>query len=299
MYALEHYDEIDDLYRRKQKRRVALFLTTLAMSGACLGGGLYANNIAKSKTMEQYEYVIVQAENALERDDKLRLYEEAIGIDPTLQEGYLEYLAICEDDKIFNIDECDAFEQIYEKYKKTLKTNNEAYVSVNFKYACILWYYYSYSDGEKTDVNANGSQRAVRHFKEVLDNSSESSFENYKFAEMFYNIADLNDKIDSATSFGSGGISDLWENVKNLVSLSASNCEKQDYKYILPSATKTFFYIIDNHIEALKENGVKKSEIEEVYENVKVIYASPLVNTEIPSATDKSYQIKMDTTYGN
>lgn len=82
MYALEHYDEIDDLYRKKQKRKLAGFIASLVMSVVFAGTAVWGFVSAEQKKKENYDYILV---NASAVDD----YYEAIVTDPTRTEAYL------------------------------------------------------------------------------------------------------------------------------------------------------------------------------------------------------------------
>lgn len=63
MYALEHYDEIDDIYRKKQKRKLAAFITTsvitvilgatLAVKGADNNSVKYASSDQKTAAVDE------------------------------------------------------------------------------------------------------------------------------------------------------------------------------------------------------------------------------------------------------
>lgn len=301
MYALDHYDEIDDLYRRKQKRRVALFLTTLIMSGACVGGGFYAKNVADSKTNEQYEYVIKQIENdALSDNEKLKICKNAIEVDASRVEAYNEYLKIIgsTDDKL-DVDECYEFEQIYEKYKSELKNNKDSYVKVNLNYASTLCTRYEYGDGENVDTNASGLKKAKRYFKEVM-NVADTNNEYYKISELFYNIQNINESVNTgflATEVQGSEIPKLWTNVNELVNLTSQDTDS--YKLLISSVPKTFYMLINTYIEDFKDNGIKRDEIEALHEKVLEICKLQECSSEDFTADESLYEKKMKATYGN
>ncbi|MBE5927096.1 MAG: serine/threonine protein kinase [Lachnospiraceae bacterium] len=301
MYALNHYDEIDDLYRRKQKRRVALFLTTLIMSGVCVGGGFYAKNVADSKTNEQYEYVIKQIENdALSDNEKLKICKNAIEVDASRVEAYNEYLKIIgsTDDKL-DVDECYEFEQIYEKYKSELKNNKDSYVKVNLNYASTLCTRYEYGDGENVDTNASGLKKAKRYFKEVM-NVADTNNEYYKISELFYNIQNINESVNTgflATEVQGSEIPKLWTNVNELVNLTLQDTDS--YKLLISSVPKTFYMLINTYIEDFKDNGIKRDEIETLHEKVLEICKLQECSSEDFTADESLYEKKMKATYGN
>ena len=295
MYALEHYDEIDDLYRKKQKRRVAGFITSILMSCACVGGGIYAKNVAASKTNEQYDYVITQVENdALSDEEKLDICEKAIGIDATREDAYIKYIDIVCKDNILNVNECNDFEQIYEKYKSSLKSNTKAYANVNLRYGVMLWAEYSYGNSEGDEGNENaasvdknaGSKKAKRYLGECVQ-YGDSSLDGYEVAQKLYSVQDIYEKINSPTNFNNVGTDELWSYVKDL----ASSIKTVDYEYAKESIKIVFFDMVNNYIDNLKENGVKKAEIDDLYNLI-------IEECKNVSETDKNlYEIKIKATY--
>lgn len=82
MYALEHYEEIDDVYRKKQKKKLAGFITSVALTVAFAATSLWGYTSAENKKSENYDYILA---NAASPED----YYEAIVTDPTRTEAYL------------------------------------------------------------------------------------------------------------------------------------------------------------------------------------------------------------------
>ena len=82
MYALEHYEEFDDIYRRKQKRKLGAFITTSVLTLTCAGVALWGYLGAEAKRGENYEYLLATVQDAND-------YYEVILTDPTRTEAYL------------------------------------------------------------------------------------------------------------------------------------------------------------------------------------------------------------------
>ena len=82
MYALEHYEEIDDLYRKKQKGKLAKFLVSLAMTVVFAGVSVFGYFSAENKKNENYDFILA---NASAPSD----YYEAIVTSPERTEAYL------------------------------------------------------------------------------------------------------------------------------------------------------------------------------------------------------------------
>lgn len=82
MYALEHYEEIDDVHRRKQKRKLGAFITTAALTLVFAGVSVWGYLSAENKKSENYDYILANAKTS---DD----YYEAILTDPIRTDAYL------------------------------------------------------------------------------------------------------------------------------------------------------------------------------------------------------------------
>ena len=83
MYALEHYEEIDDIHRRKQKRKLGGFIASIVttiMLGAVSAWGYFS---AEDKKSENYNQMLAEAE-------EIQDYYDTIMIDPSRPEAYLE-----------------------------------------------------------------------------------------------------------------------------------------------------------------------------------------------------------------
>lgn len=82
MYALEHYNEIDDIYRKKQKAKLWKFLIPVILTVVFSITAVWGYFSAENKKSENYDYILANAESV---DD----YYKAIVTDPTRTEAYL------------------------------------------------------------------------------------------------------------------------------------------------------------------------------------------------------------------
>lgn len=82
MYALEHYEEIDDRYRKKQKGKLLKFVACLAMTAVFAATSVWGYLSAESKKSENYDYILANASSVSD-------YYNAIVTDPTRTEAYL------------------------------------------------------------------------------------------------------------------------------------------------------------------------------------------------------------------
>lgn len=82
MYALEHYEEIDDVYRKKQKGKLLKFLLCVFMTFVFAGVSVWGYLSAEKKKSENYEYILATA-------SEVQDYYDAIVTDPSRTEAYL------------------------------------------------------------------------------------------------------------------------------------------------------------------------------------------------------------------
>lgn len=92
MYALEHHNEIDDIYRKKQKKKLGAFLTTSMLTVAFAGISVLGHLGAQSKQNENYEMKLAETTELALSGEKAQVvenYYETILLDPTRTEAYL------------------------------------------------------------------------------------------------------------------------------------------------------------------------------------------------------------------
>jgi len=82
MYALEHYEEIDDIYRKKQKGKLFKFLTCVILTIIFAATSVWGFLAAENKKSENYDYILANASSASD-------YYEAIVTDTSRTEAYL------------------------------------------------------------------------------------------------------------------------------------------------------------------------------------------------------------------
>ncbi len=82
MYALEHYEEMDDLHKKKQKGKLFKFLTCVALTVAFAATSVWGYIAAEDKKSENYDYIFM---NAKEPSD----YYTAIVTDPSRTDAYI------------------------------------------------------------------------------------------------------------------------------------------------------------------------------------------------------------------
>ena len=91
MYALEHYEEIDDIHRKKQKKQLGLFIASATLTVALGATSTWGYVSAENKKSENYGEIL---KTASETQD----YYEAIITDTRRSEAYLQLNKYLTDD---------------------------------------------------------------------------------------------------------------------------------------------------------------------------------------------------------
>lgn len=114
MYSLEHYEEIDDSYRKKQVRKLTGFMISVFFTIVFTATALFGHVSAKEKMSENYDVKLVEASNAkLSKEESYDLLLEAISIQPAESRAYSQLLnRFSADDGILSIDEASIITQL-------------------------------------------------------------------------------------------------------------------------------------------------------------------------------------------
>ena len=91
MYALEHYEEIDDIYRKKQKKQLGTFVLTLAMTVIFGLVSVWSYISAENEKSKNYEVILKSAQSTED-------YYEAVLTDPTRVDAYTQFNKFLTDD---------------------------------------------------------------------------------------------------------------------------------------------------------------------------------------------------------
>ena len=194
MYALEHYEEIDDIYRKKQKRKLGTFITTTVLTVAFGVTSVWGYMAAENAKSEEYDVIL---KNATETSH----YYNAILTDPTRTDAYLSLNEHLSSDYLLDKDEGSellklqagldqknnrGYSENVNVLKELKEDNPEGYNEVCFE---IGWNFLSYYD---SDIDRARYSNAAKWFKEIKDNDDE----NGAIAAIFFDISECSNKIN-------------------------------------------------------------------------------------------------------
>lgn len=184
MYALEHYEEIDDVYRRKQKRKLGLFIASAALTVVCGITSAFGYVAAENKKGENYDVILKHAENPED-------FYEAILTDTVRTDAYFELNKRLIDDFVLTRDEgsvlqqlqvgldkkdAKGFSQSVDVLAELKSANPKGYEEVCYQMGESFMYYYEVN----TDYDRYAN--AAKWFREAVDE--------YPIAGIYCDIAD-------------------------------------------------------------------------------------------------------------
>ena len=194
MYALEHYQEDDEQYRKKQKRKLGAVLIAAALSVACGLTSVWGYLSAEREKSENYDQILLEA-------DTVEDYYSAILTDPSRTEAYLRLNESLTSDYIISKEEGQRIQQLLvgldekgtggfiqtvDVLTRLKNADPAGYDEVCFQ---IGWGLLSYYD---TNIDRDRYYNAAKWFRSIQNNGTE----NGEIAAIFCDISDCTLKIN-------------------------------------------------------------------------------------------------------
>lgn len=281
MYALDHYEEIDDKYRKKQKKKLLSFILTLTMAIIFAIGGLTFNIVASNKATDTYQNLINEAAKTSDYDEKIKLYEDCIAIPDKggEKEAYLGLIQAYKDnDSVFTVDEAKQLEKLITNNKSALIQDPESYTEICFETGKLFWYYYNYGDGSDNQVTK--AKSSIEWFEDVIDNAPDG-YENIGMAKVYANVGIFYRDITTAITEASdkGKYQPLFENLSELIdTVAMDDNETEIVRLELLELSRS---AIQQYATKFKNDGISQSEIDSMLDNIEIIAKSIDTTTDL------------------
>ena len=254
MYALEHYEEIDDIYRKKQKKKLVGFLIPAILTLVFTGVAIWGYSSREAELSANYDYQIAVA--AQQEDDELAInqYLDAIATAPTRVEAYQAMInRLLKDDEL-TVEENKRLNQLKigvdqennKGFKNTVdvlgaleRENSDGYQDVCNEIGEAYLYYYNVGvEKDKYEAASSWFQRAQ---------------DKYPAAKLYCDIADCMESISKYESSGQVAkqaeeFQKLWGKIKELCE-EARNYGDDDKMHIWREIVE----MIDNNPKAFRQ----------------------------------------------
>ncbi len=265
MYDLEHFDEMDNTYRRKMKFRLGIFITSVILTIGFGCVAIWGNASAENVKSKNYSYIL---SNAKSLDD----YYNAILPDPSKTDAYIELVTYLRTDTLTK-EEADGLNQLQagldrknsNGYSETVNVleelkekNYDGYIDVCYEFGNAFLFSSDTTNDRERYVNAS------KWFSEAKNK--------YEMASIFCDIASCLQLIDQnhqSTMVQKGKelqeYKNLWDKLTKLESKInglGKTPEESDTKInVINSITNIIYNNANGFVNAIKNNGLSYNEI--------------------------------------
>lgn len=285
MYALEHYDEMDERYRKKQVKRLAGFLIAVICSILSLATGIIGSQLETAAENSNYGYLIDQAgdENIIE--NKISIYKQALEIRPNGQEALMGLIEAYRDDGAFTVEEDNDFKAVWETCKVPLEENRQVYRDICFEVGKLYWYYYSYGLGEGNSNNQSTRMKSARNWFNDVVSHADSSYENYDMAVVYASIGEFYANIQTAVEEAddSGMYGEYWRDLTELAEMMEE--ENTDKEIVSLEMYRLIINSIENYAVKFRNDQIEETELRNMMQKIEELFSG--TGTEAANASDK------------
>lgn len=286
LYALDHYDEMDEGYRKKQKNKLKVFFITAGSAVFFLIAGCVCTGMRVHVNNSDYDNNIKQAELSATDEEKIDYYAKAIDILPGNSEAYFGIIEAFKDDAVFSLEEEELFKKKINSNLTVLQQNSD-YGDLAFEIGKLYWYYYDYGKTENSDNQITRMKSAIQWFEAACTYGGEDS-SYYTMVEMYRDIGQFNRDITLNVQEASdkGTYLPYWENITKLV---ATVSESQDENEIVNlEVYKLAMNAVETYARKFKADDVAQEDMKALLEQVKT------GTEQVDTTTDKTEEMKND-----
>lgn len=263
LYALSHYEKIDEEYRKRQKRRLKTFIAAASCAAVFAIGGLVLQGVATKLGTDTYRETLSDANQTSDYGTKCELYEECINIPGKAgeKEPYLELMKTYKVDTVFDVSEANQIERLVKANRSELQKDPEGYADVCFQLGKLFWYYYDYGD------RSTRAKSCVPWFHIVVENAPEG-FKNLGMAKAYENIGIFYRDYQTAQKEAddAGTYKPLYDNLVELLDSIAADTEES--KIVRLELLDTAQSAISTFATEFKNDGVLQSQMLGLYDKI-------------------------------
>ncbi|WP_043932374.1 serine/threonine protein kinase [Bacillus sp. EB01] len=286
LYALHHYEEFDDVYRERQKKKLRNFSVVAGSSLLFLMIGIFGQVMNVKADNADYSRNIELAKKASASSKKVDYYFNAIEIKPTENSAYIGLLNTFKADASFTIEEEEIF-------KKKLNPNliefreNPEYADLAFEVGKAYWYYYDYGKSESTDNQVTRMKSSIEWFEDAVEYGSADK-DYYEMAVIYRDIGKFNQDIMLQIEEASdqGKYKPYWEHLKKLIELIDG--KPNESEIVKLELYKLAMYSIETYARKFKLDGISEEDIRSVANGVKHSTSNVAVTAEKTEEIKKS-----------
>lgn len=295
MYALEHYEEADDSFKKKQKGKVKLFFSMVALTVVFFVIAIVSHFLKVAEDDKNYEKKI-NVSSSTPYEKQVDTYLEAIDLYGTDSRAYIKLLEAYNENGVFGDAESEQFTNEYNENLDKFDKTDEGYWDLC--YDAGLTYLYLYSGGD--DSFRTRVLKAYPYFYTVVENAS-SDYEYYEMAKSYTLLGEFYSKyVISSTSIQEPTKKD-YEVLLGAFDVCLSNVEEYDgadSTYVQLIMYREVMNLLNDHRKGLSTTGVEEkvvlSMLDEVYERTEKLSATQAKTIEVQEEILSNYSLYRD-----
>lgn len=149
LYDLEHPELITKDYKRKQKRKLLMFVSSAILSVLMLISGIVCNALSVQMNNNTYD-ALISVMDSTSLIEKIESYKSAIAIYPYDTRAYVEILEAYELEGVFSKAENDVYLALYNANKEGFEKESVEYLDLNYKTGMMYFNYYTDEKGNSS-----------------------------------------------------------------------------------------------------------------------------------------------------
>ncbi len=265
LYDLEHPELITRDYKRKQKRKLRLFIVAASLSIAMLISGFSTRAAAVKINNNDYE-TLINTSSATSIDDRVENYRTAIKIYPERIDAYQEMIDAYEEDGKFGKHENDVIMAVYNPNKQLFDSSSVEYANLNYTLGMMYFNYYTNEDGN-AEFKAR-VQKAKSFFDDNHDNPNLSpEFENKNISECYYQICSFYSKYILNQSSGDEASKEDFDNLFGTINTTISSIGSASPRDQLNLYNAVFMLLYDQRL-SMAQVKVEENDVLGMMDNV-------------------------------
>ena len=266
MYALEHYEEEDGAYKKKQKRKLASFIIAASMSVVLGTAGLGAQAMGAYEHSRDYEQMI-NISDSTPYDEKVQSYLEAIDLSGTDTRAYLKLLDAYQENGQFGDEESKQFIARYNQNREQLETEDREYLEL--AYESGITYFYLYSGGDSTFRNR--ALKAYPYFQSIVE-SKNTEYQYYEISQSYQIIGEFyTNYVVNATSVKEP-TKEAYEGLLDSLNICIDKVESYDYDdaaNIKLTMYQEIVNLLNDHRRGLASVKIDKNSVLKMLETIR------------------------------
>lgn len=280
-YALDHYEEEDDVYRAAQKKKIRIFTAAAAGFVIFLAGGFLGLSLENWANTRNFDAIYRRAERETDQNEKEDLLMQCIALKPEETQPYEELANTYKADLSFGQEEeAQLTRALYQNLEELQGTEN--YPELAFEIGKLYWYYYDYGNGETNFVTK--MKGAVQWFEDALDFGG--GFENAEMAEVYRDIGAFNENItmDIEEASDAGKYAPYFEDLKRLTEQVSQNPDEAEI--VTLEVYRLDVDAVETYARKFRADGISQEELEAL------INQADAGLSGLDATTDKTEELK-------